>query len=201
MGVSVTTPFAAGVSPVYEAYCPYRGAEGLTEVEFNEKYPDRARPYVIAQFEKGTGLTDQGLTVVQLHEKRSEMPEVFQPGPNTFYNKGTLDESITAENINCQEFEDASARAVTRRRIRMPRWHVCLFRRRRLDDPRYRRKRQLQPRCLLRLYAGGRQYPASADGQRKRAMGRDQRGRHACGQVRAVEGARRVHPRSTWISR
>ena len=111
-GVFVTTLFAAGVGPVNEAYCPYQGAEGLTEVEFNEKYPDRARTYAISQFEKGTGLSDQGLTVAQLYEKRSEMPDVFQLVLDTLYNKGALDESVTAENITCQELEDASARAV-----------------------------------------------------------------------------------------
>ena len=166
-GIFTTTLFAAGVGPVFEAYCPYRGAEGLTSVEFNEKHPDVARAYALAMVENEAGLTGQGMTLAQLYEKRSEMSDLFQMIMDILHRNEALDE-------RCQERP------------------VYLCRGRRLDDPRYRRKRQLQPRCLLRLYAGGRQYPASADGQRKRAMGRDQRGRHACGQVRAVEGARRV---------
>ena len=111
-GVFVTTLFAAGVGPVYEAYCPYRGAEGLTEAEFNGKYPDRARTDAIAQFEKGTGLTAEGMTLAQLYEKRFEMPDVFQKCLEILYSKGTLDKSFTAENLTYQELEDASVRTV-----------------------------------------------------------------------------------------
>ena len=112
LGIFTTTLFAAGVGPVYEAYCPYRGAEGLTEVEFNEKYPDRARTLAISTFEKGTGLSDQGLTLAQLYEQRAEMPDVFQTVLDTLYTKDALDESVTAENITYQELEDAGARTV-----------------------------------------------------------------------------------------
>ena len=111
-GVFVTTLFAAGVGPVYESYCPYRGAEGLTEAEFNGKYPDRARTDAIALFEKGTGLTAEGMTLAELYEKRFEIPDVFQKCLETLYSKGTLDKRFTAENLTYQELEDASVRAV-----------------------------------------------------------------------------------------
>ena len=109
-GIFTTTLFAAGVGPVFEAYCPYRGAEGLTSVEFNEKHPDVARAYALAMVENEAGLTDQGMTLAQLYEKRSEMSDLFQMIMDILHRNEALDESITAENVTGQEFVDACAR-------------------------------------------------------------------------------------------
>ena len=109
-GIFTTTLFAAGVGPVFEAYCPYRGAEGLTSVEFNEKHPDVARAYALAMVENEAGLTGQGMTLAQLYEKRSEMSDLFQMIMDILHRNEALDESITAENVTGQEFVDACAR-------------------------------------------------------------------------------------------
>ena len=109
-GIFTTTLFAAGVGPVFEAYCPYRGAEGLTSVEFNEKHPDVARAYALAMVENEAGLTGQGMTLAQLYEKRSEMCDLFQMIMDILHRNEALDESITAENVTGQEFVDACAR-------------------------------------------------------------------------------------------
>ena len=109
-GIFTTTLFAAGVGPVFEAYCPYRGAEGLTSVEFNEKHPDVARAYALAMVENEAGLTGQGMTLAQLYEKRSEMSDLVQMIMDILHRNEALDESITAENVTGQEFVDACAR-------------------------------------------------------------------------------------------
>ena len=47
LNVTVSTMFSSGVGPVYEEWFPYQGREGLTTVQFAEKYPEDVRPLVI----------------------------------------------------------------------------------------------------------------------------------------------------------
>lgn len=73
-GILTTTLFAAGVGPVYEEYCPYKGEEGLTETEFSEKYPDRARANALSLFEGIAGLTNQGMTLANRDQSWTSWP-------------------------------------------------------------------------------------------------------------------------------
>lgn len=114
-GIFITTLFAAGVGPVYEEYFPYQGREGLTSAEFNEKYSDKVRADALAQFEKNQGLTGQGLTLEQLYEKRAEMADTFRKLLDTLWDKGTLDKSVSAENVTYEELEEASIKSITQR--------------------------------------------------------------------------------------
>ena len=45
--VMVSTLFSSGVGPVLESFFPYRGKEGLTTLQYAEKYPVKAMPAVI----------------------------------------------------------------------------------------------------------------------------------------------------------
>ena len=43
LNLYISSLFATGVGPVFESLFPYQGAEGLTTVQYAEKYPDKAR--------------------------------------------------------------------------------------------------------------------------------------------------------------
>ena len=113
-GMFITTLFAAGVGPIYEEYCPYQGAEGLTSAEFKEKYPDKVKIAAIEQTENELGLTDKGLTLKQFYDKREEMSELLDTMLNSLHTKGFLDESVTADNISYETLEDACVRLINR---------------------------------------------------------------------------------------
>ena len=45
--VTVSSLFSSGVGPVFESMFPYNGAEKLTDVQYAEKYPEKAMPSII----------------------------------------------------------------------------------------------------------------------------------------------------------
>ncbi len=112
-GVMVTTLFAAGVGPVFEEAFPYRGAEGLTDAAFMEKYPDRFREEAVRSVEQELGLPGMHMTLKDLSDRREEYPELLQTLVDILKNKGVLDESMTSDGISWETLEEAACQLVS----------------------------------------------------------------------------------------
>ena len=93
--VYVTTLFSSAVGPVPEDAFPYQGAEGLTDAEVKEKYPDRYRAGASSFVTKQVS----GMTIDQVLALRKENPESFATVIETLQNLGLLDPGMSGDDL------------------------------------------------------------------------------------------------------
>lgn len=93
--VYVTTLFSSAVGPVFEDDFPYRGAEGLTDAEVKEKYPDRYRVGAASFVTKELS----GVTIDQLLAQREENPESFAAALAALQSYGFLDQDMSVDSM------------------------------------------------------------------------------------------------------
>ena len=113
-GILVTTLFASAVGPVLEDAFPYQGAEGLTDAAFMEKYPEKYREDAIRTVEEAFELPSMNLTLEDLYDHKAENAATMQAIFDTLYRKEVLDESVTAENITWEAFDEACYQLVAK---------------------------------------------------------------------------------------
>ena len=108
----ITTLFSTGVGPVEEKSFPYHGAEGLTELQFLEKYPEIATAKAVESVEGLLGLTGVGLTLKQLFDERETKAEAFGALIDSLHAQKLLDGNITVDNVTYEDFEEMCRRVL-----------------------------------------------------------------------------------------
>ena len=103
--ILTTTLFASGVGPVLESYFPYRGAEGLTDIQFFEKYPEKLNATVRPFIE-----STQGMTVEELAALAHEEPERGEKLIGTLVENGWLEQSISPDELTVEILDEAFGR-------------------------------------------------------------------------------------------
>ncbi|MBR5109092.1 MAG: hypothetical protein IK099_02760 [Clostridia bacterium] len=104
--IYITTLFSSGVGPVEEKCFPYRGAEGLTELQYIQKYPEAATAQAVETIEGMLGLTGMGLSLKQVLEEKETNPDLFTKLMDSLHAQKLLDESITVDNVTYGDMEN-----------------------------------------------------------------------------------------------
>ncbi|MBR3018614.1 MAG: hypothetical protein IKH57_16300 [Clostridia bacterium] len=102
----VTTLFSTGVGPVEEKLFPYHGKEGLTEIQFIQKYPEAATAHAVETIEGLLGLTDVGLTLKQIFDEKETQPDLFMNLIASLQAQKLLDESLTVDSVTFRDIEE-----------------------------------------------------------------------------------------------
>ena len=100
--ILTTTLFASGVGPVYESFFPYQGAEGLTDIQFFEKHPEKAKDAARAFV-----ASIQGKTVEEMVTLAHEEPEKVENLISTLLENGWLEQSVSADELTVEILDEA----------------------------------------------------------------------------------------------
>ena len=96
--VFVTTLFSSGVGPVPEEYFPYQGSEGLTDIQYANKYYDEMKPYLRSVYSADPNTTvEEAVTLV--HEQPDKFEELFGEVSEKGYLNSTAEE-LTVEQVD-----------------------------------------------------------------------------------------------------
>ena len=98
--ILVTSLFSSAVGPVPESEFPYQGAEGLTNVEFREKYPEKYRTCAVAYVTKSIGMTPE-----QIIETREKDPDAFSTVLERLRRSG-MDENVSGDELTAEYLSD-----------------------------------------------------------------------------------------------
>ena len=98
--VFVTTLFSSGVGPVPEEYFPYQGEEGLTDIQFVDKYYEEMKPFLRSVYSQ-----DPDMTVEEAVALVHEQPEKFEELFGEVSELGYLNSS--AEDLTVEQVDDA----------------------------------------------------------------------------------------------
>ena len=100
--ILTTTLFSSGVGPVFENAFPYKGAEGLTDKQFFEKYPEKAAAAARALVESG-----EGMTVEELVARAHDEPERAEGLIAILLENGWMKESVSVDELTVEVLDEA----------------------------------------------------------------------------------------------
>ena len=105
--VTVASLFSSGAGPVFESMFPYNGAEKLTDVQFAEKYPEKAMPSIIEYLEQrffGGKSFDEAYN--ELKSQTYPFDDNTPMWIKTLNNKGYFNEYGNPTTITKEQFQD-----------------------------------------------------------------------------------------------